>query len=316
MAGPQRRQFTASERSDIASRYSSGVALGVLAREYHCAASTIRMVLADAGVAVRTQHEAFHLRIRASGFVNTPIELRMHDALKVAGIGFTTQSLLLGRYLVDILIHQVPVVVEADGIVHVGRKQRAKDALRDAALTAAGYHVFRFTGAEINTNAVECVNRLIAACGLTRDREPVYDIRTSFAGPDHPRWKGGNAEFTCDNCGDVFTRPPKHRTGEHTFCKQACYGEWLHKHPDINHHRRRRAQRDWTGLAELYAAGMSIKQLGVRFGCSNRAITSAMRDLGIPIRPMGGHRVKGGFYASGIAPPAATSQIKIESVLT
>lgn len=157
--------------------------------------------------------------------VNTPIEQRLHDALKQAGIGFATQSLLLERYLVDIELHQARIVIEADGQQHTLRLKRAADAERDAALTAVGYKVFRFTGSEINTDASLCIRHVIDACGLTEDREPVYNIRTRFAGPGHPRWKGGDAEFTCANhaCGKMFFRPPKHRTGNRTFCSVACF---------------------------------------------------------------------------------------------
>ena len=153
---------------------------------------------------------------------NTAIEQRMHDALKTAGIGFTTQSVLLDRYLVDIELHQALIVIEADGAQHTLRIQKAKDAERDAALAVAGYRVFRFTGSEINTDAAACVQRVIDACGLVPDREPVYEIRTRFAGPSHPNWNGGKHEYVCESCGEFFLAQPKHRTGEHVYCSRRC----------------------------------------------------------------------------------------------
>lgn len=216
---------------------------------------TIRKVLTDAGIEVRArgnpkgtvwspERRAAHLaacstaefaqksrdallerlpRMRGPA-TNTPIEQRMHDALMAKGIGFTAQSLLLGRYLVDIEIRQAPVVIEADGSQHQLRDQKVKDAARDAELSAAGYRVFRFTGAQINRDAPECVRIVAEACSLAPDEEPVYDIRTRFAGELHPRWKGGKREFTCDVCGSKFMAQPAHRPGPNYYCTIQCAG--------------------------------------------------------------------------------------------
>jgi very-short-patch-repair endonuclease len=320
--------LTLNDKRDIAKRYINGETIRDLRTEYRRTRQTIKDVLLDAGVELRPpgygkgkqwspEHREAHKRATATPefaeksrqallkrlpsmrgpATNTPIERRLHDALKAAGIGFTTQSCLLDRYLVDIELHQAPILIEADGAQHTLRDQKAKDAERDAALTAAGYRIFRFTGSEINRNAAECVHRVVEACDLTPDVNPVYEIRTRFAGPDHPRWS--QVKFTCDQCGTEFSKPPSHRASEHAFCNQQCYGDWLREHPEVNS---RRLQRDWTGLAELYDAGMSLKQLGVHFGCSNSAIRTAMRELGIKIRPTGGRRVPGGFYQAGESP--------------
>lgn len=153
--------------------------------------------------------------------VNTPIERRLHEALMKVGIGFVTQSLLLGRYLVDIELRQARIILEADGSQHALRPQMAKDAARDADLTAAGYRVYRFTGSEINRDAADCVNRVVAECSLVPDEEPVYEIRTRFAGPSHPRWKGMQ-EFTCDACGKIFQARPSQRKCNRTYCNREC----------------------------------------------------------------------------------------------
>ena len=248
------KPLTPAEQQEIAQRYEAGEGLEVLMAEYHRGKLMIKQVVRDAGVAIRPRgnkvgnewsserREAHRVatstsefaikartatlaklaKVRESPAVNTAIERRLHDALKVARIGFRTQSILLGTYLVDIEISQAPVVIEADGQIHSLPQQKAKDALRDATLAEAGYRVFRFTGSEINTDAVACIERVIAACGLAPDEEPVYDIRTKFSGELHPRWKGGKREFTCEVCGVTFLAQPKHRTGEHVYCSRKC----------------------------------------------------------------------------------------------
>ena len=62
---------------------------------------------------------------------NSPLEKLLQAALLKSGISFSTQRVLLGRYCVDILIDQAPVIIEADGAFHHLRKE--KDAERDAA---------------------------------------------------------------------------------------------------------------------------------------------------------------------------------------
>jgi very-short-patch-repair endonuclease len=311
--GYGQRFFAREQKLDIVSRYETGESINVLRIEYDCDPESIKAVLVEAGTAIRTHHEstqtdAFREKSRQTLLkrlpsmrgpaTNTAIEQRMQDALKRAGIGFTTQSVLLDRYLVDFELHQAPIVIEADGAQHTLRDQRNKDAERDAALTAAGYRVFRFTGSEINRDAAECVQCAIEACGLTPDHNPVYEIRTRFAGPAHPRWS--QVEFTCEQCGTLFSKPPSHRASEHAFCTQRCYGDWLRDHPETN--AGKHLQRDWTGLPELYEAGMSIRQLSEHFKCSNKAIHTAMRKLGVKVRQIGGRRVPGGFYQTGVKP--------------
>ena len=250
------KPLTPAERQEIARRYEAGETLEALMAEYQRGKPMIRKVVQDAGVAIRPRgygkdrgwtpewraaHKAgcstpeFAEKSRKALLnrlpsmrgpaTNTAIERRVHDALMAAGIGFTTQSLLLDRYLVDIELHQARIIIEADGAQHTLREQKAKDAARDADLILAGYRVFRFTGREINTDAVACVQRVIDACGLVPDKEPAYEIRTKFSGELHPLWKGGKQEYTCEICGKTFLAQPKHRTGKRVYCSRQCSGK-------------------------------------------------------------------------------------------
>jgi len=153
----------------------------------------------------------------------SPLEKLLHRALRKAGISFSTHKPLLGLFIADILITQKPVVIEADGNTHLRKKQ--EDAQRDAAMRAAGYEVFRFTGKPIVNDPDGCVRQVIEASGLVPDAEPVFDIRNGTVGPDNPRWKGGKPEWVCITCGKTFTawlRDGKPRLN----CSRECQTKW------------------------------------------------------------------------------------------
>lgn len=154
---------------------------------------------------------------------NSPLEQLLHRSLRKAGISFSTQRRMLDRYVVDILITQKPVVIEADGNVHL--RQAEKDATRDASLRAAGYETFRFTGKPICNDPDGCIQQVIDTVGLVPDAEPVYDVRNGMRGPDSPSWKDGKPEWTCAICGTKFRawmRAGKPRT----TCSRECQREW------------------------------------------------------------------------------------------
>jgi very-short-patch-repair endonuclease len=215
--------LTDNEKQNIIDRYNNGEPLSVLCKEYQRGKHTLQEILTNVGVTLRprgyikgtvwhdewrkahyesTQTDEFRqksrdhlLRIlpRLRGMsTNTPIERRLHDALIKMSIGFRTQPKLLDHYLVDILLYQAPIVIEADGIQHAFTGARKADAIRDANLTAAGYKVFRFTGSEINSDADACIKRVIDECELISEQHPRYDIVSSWKAENHPNWKGGS----------------------------------------------------------------------------------------------------------------------------
>ena len=164
---------------------------------------------------------------------NSPLEKLLHGALKRAGLSFTTQRRKLNRYVIDIELIQAPVIIEADGLIHRLERRKAQDVIRDAALTGAGYRVFRFTGTEINAGPDACIRRVIEAHGLTPDTEPVYDIRRGARGKDSAAWRSGaKAEHTCTQCGIMFIAYRVNRAYKKTFCTQKCYGAWMSAHPE------------------------------------------------------------------------------------
>jgi len=154
----------------------------------------------------------------------SPIEMRLHDALKLAGIGFTTHRSYVKGYVTDITINQAPIIIEADGIQHTWDDNPERDALRDATHKTLGFRTFRFTGSEILTDAIACIQRVIDECGLVPDTEPVYDIRVNVRGSEHPQWVDDRQEYACDTCGKRFIRRKAYRAKWRTiFCSDECY---------------------------------------------------------------------------------------------
>jgi|GEM_PF-2419285 len=61
---------------------------------------------------------------------------------------------------VDILIPPYHLAVEIDGFYHLSKTQKQRDEEKTAQLTAAGYHVVRFTNTEIYENCEACVKKV------------------------------------------------------------------------------------------------------------------------------------------------------------
>lgn len=163
---------------------------------------------------------------------DSPLEALLHGALRRAGLSFTTQRGHLGRYVVDIELLQAPVIIEADGLSHRLERRKMLDRERDAALTEAGYRVFRFNGTQINADPDACVKAVVDAVGLTPDTDPIADIRRGGRGKDNPNWKGAQIEHTCSQCGGTFVQHRANRTHKKKFCNQKCYGAWMSAHPE------------------------------------------------------------------------------------
>jgi very-short-patch-repair endonuclease len=165
--------------------------------------------------------------------VNPPSEMKLHEALKRARLSFETQASLLNRYCADALLHQAPIVIEVDGWSH---KLRAdSDRQRDAAVTAAGYRVFRFTNEQVSADADGCVRQVATNCRLAPEDEPVAiirDYRTGMVREGNPNWDGGRLETrTCENCGTEFEAAPRNGGKPARFCKYECYWDWMRGRP-------------------------------------------------------------------------------------
>jgi hypothetical protein len=291
--------------SGLPALYAGGMTYDQITAHYGCSVHAIQNAMKRLGVTPRptglpegyewtderraahrvaTSRPEFRARSRENLLKRLP-SMRGPSAnspLEKAGLGFSTQRVLLGRYCVDILLQQALVILEADGAIHNLRKQQ--DAERDAALAEAGYRVFRFTGSQINRGADQCVAEVIGACGLTPDTDPVTDIRTGMMGPENPNWGGGPVTVTCEQCGAQTTRNAFRTKQKRMFCDSACYGAWLTDHPEASN---RRLRTDFSGLPALYAGGMTIDRLAGHYGCGRKVIMTRMKEMGVQARKPG-----------------------------
>lgn len=71
---------------------------------------------------------------------------------------------------VDILIPPWHLAVEIDGFYHLSTSQQAKDQEKTTQLTAAGYHVVRFTNTEIHEDCEACVRIITGLINKNKTR--------------------------------------------------------------------------------------------------------------------------------------------------
>jgi very-short-patch-repair endonuclease len=89
----------------------------------------------------------------------SPLEVAMRTALDNAGILYIPEY-QQGRYFIDIALPSIQVGIECDGRGWHDAKVEY-DASRDAWLAEHGWHIFRFTQVQIQTDPAKCVQDLI-----------------------------------------------------------------------------------------------------------------------------------------------------------
>jgi very-short-patch-repair endonuclease len=303
--------------SGLPELYDSGMNFAQLAEHYGCSVHAIQNAVRRLGVQARPQglpegyewteerrtaHRAAvdrpewraknrenllkRLPTMRGPSANSPLEKLLQAALLKIGLSFSTQRVLLGRYCVDILIEQKPIVIEADGALHYLHKE--KDAKRDADLLDAGYRVFRFTGSQINRDALGCIGEVAEAAGLIPDSEPVADIRTGMMGAENPNSAGPIDPPPCEYCGALTARYVyRVRAMRQKFCNEECYGSWLPVHPEAKDLplRRGACARE---MARLYETGMPLSGVASEIGCDWPHVRNALLRAGVTMRSRGG----------------------------
>lgn len=210
---------------------------------------------------------------------SSPLEKLLQAALMKEGIGFTAGAFVGGRYFADALLNQAPIILEADGNWHKVHKER--DAKRDAALTTAGYRVFRFTGEQLNRGADECVRHVMEECHLKPDADPQYVIRVSNMGAENPNWTGGPQMVACTQCGTETTRNNFRTSVKKPFCNSQCYGAWMRDHPEESP---RRKNIDWDAVAAMYDGGADPGEIMQRYGVGKTTLYRKLRERHTKLR--------------------------------
>src|SRR5579871_1277339 len=119
--------------------------------------------------AIRGTTPEIERRAKQMRYQMTPAEAKLWQALKsgrLQRLRFRAQH-PVGRFILDFYCPAYKLVVEADGDVHIGQKER--DDERTAHLEAHGYHSLRFQNTEIENNlpnVLECILDTIAALHL------------------------------------------------------------------------------------------------------------------------------------------------------
>ncbi len=90
-------------------------------------------------------------------FINkqpTSIEKIVYDLLKSKGIIFEKQKLISGRFLVDVYIPELKLIIECDGNYwHNLERVVKKDKAENAYLTKCGFNLIRLNETEINNGS-------------------------------------------------------------------------------------------------------------------------------------------------------------------
>jgi len=81
----------------------------------------------------------------------TSIEKKLYEELKNRGLLFETQKVINNRFIVDVYIPSLNLVVEADGNYwHSLERTKKRDKAKNAYLTKCGFNLLRLTETEIN----------------------------------------------------------------------------------------------------------------------------------------------------------------------
>lgn len=112
----------------------------------------------------------------ATAIYLTPIERRLANALKTAGIPYRVQ-VRIDRFIVDFLIDD-SLVVECDG---EGWHDPATDEIRDSRLRELNYRVVRFTGRAIVHGSERCISRIREEREMSARRQLAAELKMTQA---------------------------------------------------------------------------------------------------------------------------------------
>ena len=86
-------------------------------------------------------------------------KLWIHINNKQLGYRFKPQH-PVSRFIADFYCHKAKLIIEVDGEIHLGRKEKEYDVNREAVLKRFGIKVIRFTNNEIENSVEEVVKKI------------------------------------------------------------------------------------------------------------------------------------------------------------
>jgi len=107
--------------------------------------------------------ETLLARAKAMRAGRSPAEAALWSILRAhrfQGVKFTRQ-VVIGHYIADFVARGAKLVIEIDGDSHAGRERY--DAARTVFLESQGYHVIRFTNAEVPGNIEGVAHAIVVA---------------------------------------------------------------------------------------------------------------------------------------------------------
>lgn len=138
---------------------------------------------------------SWHLKNWAALYKGTPSEWAIEPAIASLGRPYRWQHPLWGLSLFpDFVLHADRVVIEIDDERHFTAAGLIKDKARTAKLEQAGWAVVRCTNQDAVADPYGCVDRMMAAAGLTyRTRAPSPEPHESSESPSGPTVPGKRA---------------------------------------------------------------------------------------------------------------------------
>jgi len=211
--------------------------------------------------------------------LGTALEIKVQEELERRGISFATQKKMLDRYVVDFLLRDWPVVIEADGVHHRLPRSRARDAERDRLLYEAGYIVFRLPGAVIMRNVSEAVERImryiqgqIEAGHWDQPKQPFAKELGRQTGPDNPMYgkTPWNKGLTVETSPKWAAAMAKWRVSmEKNGIWQRNKGRWKTPHAR------------WENLKEDYLRLGSAEKVAREYQCGATTVRRHLKMIGI-----------------------------------
>jgi very-short-patch-repair endonuclease len=92
---------------------------------------------------------------------STSIERKVYEELKNRGLLFEKQKLINGKFLVDVYIPSLNLIIECDGDYwHSLDRVIKRDKTKNAYLTKCGYNILHLTETEINKDTKIAIERI------------------------------------------------------------------------------------------------------------------------------------------------------------